>query len=83
MAAGNNEDTSKELNKIMDSCRPLDKRASSVPLNNVVKSGEEVKVENRLSALAPKVVEDRLKEKNLVKSSLKTNSYSYLCIRIN
>ena len=64
LAAGN-EETSKELNKIMDSCRSVEKRAASVPLINVVKSGEEVTVANKLRALAPKLVEDILKRNNL------------------
>ena len=44
MAAENNEETSKELYKMMDGCRSTNKASTSVSLINVVNSGEELTV---------------------------------------
>ena len=56
------EEATKELNRIMDSCRFVSVCASSVKLINVIKTGDEDTVASKLRVLAPKVVEDTLKE---------------------
>ena len=64
------EEATRELNRIMDSCRLVSTRASSVNLINVVKTGDENTIANKLRVLAPKVVEDKLKENDKFGQSL-------------
>ena len=60
--SASNDEVTKELNRIMDSCRFVSTCASSVKLINVTKTGDEDTVASKLRVLAPKVVEDTLRE---------------------